>query len=72
MNMDNETFDRLPDEQKIEAVLDLASSLFGRERVRKLYDRLAPVVKDGVGHGQDYEDPRDNYWGGVWQVYRAE
>ena len=37
-----------------------------------LYDRLAPVVRDCSGHGQDYDDPRENYWGGVWQIYRAE
>ena len=70
--MDNATFDRLPNEEKVKCLLDLASGFFGHERVRTLYDRLAPVVRDCSGHGQDCDDPRENYWGGVWQIYRAE
>jgi hypothetical protein len=70
--MDNSTFDRLSGEKKLECLLGYASTLFGQERVRTLYDRLAPVVRDCAGHGIDCDDPRDNYWAGVWQVYRAE
>jgi hypothetical protein len=70
--MDNAAFDRLPNEEKLKCLLGVASSIFGQERVRMLYDRLAPVVRDCSGHGQDYDDPRENYWGGVWQIYRAE
>ncbi|HWQ52508.1 MAG TPA: hypothetical protein VN442_02410 [Bryobacteraceae bacterium] len=70
--MDNATFDRLPNEEKLKCLLGVAADIFGEQRVRMLYDRLAPVVRDCSGHGQDYEDPRDNYWGGVWQIYRAE
>ena len=70
--MDNATFDSLPDEEKLKCLVGLAVGIFGPERVRALYDQLAPVVRDAVGHGVDYEDPRENYWGGVWQVYRAE
>lgn len=70
--MDNATFDRLSDEKKLECLLGYAATLFGHERVRMLYDRLAPVVRDCTGHGIDYDDPRENYWRGVWQVYRAE
>lgn len=70
--MDNAAFDRLPNEEKLKCLLGFATAIFGEERVRTLYDRLAPVVRDCSGHGQDYADPRDNYWGGVWQIYRAE
>ena len=70
--MDNATFDRLPDEEKLKCLLELASGVFGRECIGMLYDRLAPVVRDSIGHGPDYDDPRDNWWGGAWQVYRAD
>ncbi len=70
--MDNAAFDRLSEEQKIACLLETASGLFGRARVQKLYDRLAPVVRDCSGHGEIPDDPRENYWGGVWQIYRAE
>ncbi len=70
--MDNASFDLLPDDKKLECLLGYGAALFGRERVTKLYERLAPVVRDCCGHGVDYEDPAENYWGGVWQVYRAE
>lgn len=70
--MDNAGFDRLPDEEKLKCLLGFAADIFGQERVRTLYDRLAPVVRDAAGHGRDDDDPRENYWGGVWQIYRAE
>lgn len=70
--MDNATFDRLPDEEKLRCLLGFAASIFGEEHVRTLYDSLAPLVRDCSGHGRDYEDPGENYWGGVWQIYRAE
>jgi hypothetical protein len=70
--VDDATFNRLPSEKKLECLLGYAATMFGYETVRALHDRLAPVVRDCVGHGEDYADPRENAWGGVWQVYRAE
>lgn len=70
--MNNARFDKLPDAEKVEYLVNLAGTMFGQERVRMLYDRLAPVIRDCAGHGADYDDPRENYWGGVWQIYRAE
>jgi hypothetical protein len=70
--MDNAAFERLTGEEKLECLLGMAGSILGEKRVRTLYERLAPVVRDCSGHGQDYDDPRENWWGGVWQVYRAE
>ncbi len=70
--MDDATFNRLPNEKKLECLLGYAATLFGQQTVRMLYDSLAPVVRDSFGHGQDYDDPRENCWAGVWQVYRAE
>jgi len=70
--MDDATFDRLPNEEKLKCVLGFAGSIFGQERVRMLHDRLAPVIRDCCAHGQQYDDPSENYWGGVWQIYRAE
>jgi hypothetical protein len=70
--MCDKEFDRLPDEEKMKYLLTIGASMFGEQTVRMLYDRLAPVIRDCNGHGQDYDDPKDNYWGGVWQVYRAE
>jgi hypothetical protein len=70
--MDNDTFDRLPGDKKLQCLLGYASMMFGQDTVRTLHDRLAPLVHDCVGHGQECADPRDNAWGGVWQIYRAE
>jgi hypothetical protein len=70
--MDNAAFDRLSNDEKTECLLGIASGIFGQNRIHKLHDRLAPVVRDCSGHGEIPEDPRDNYWGGVWQIYRAE
>ncbi len=72
MDMDNAKFDRLSNDEKLECLLEIAGGMFGQERVQMLYERLAPVVRDACGHGQHCEDPRDNAWGGVWQIYRAE
>lgn len=70
--MDNAAFERLSDEEKIACVLGYAAAFFGRERVQALYEAMAPLVKDHAGHGPDYDDPRENYWGGVWRIYKAE
>jgi hypothetical protein len=70
--MDDATFNRLPADKKLDCLLGYAAMMFGHQTVRALHDRLAPVIRDGVGHGQECADPRDNAWGGVWQIYRAE
>ena len=69
--MDSETFDRLPKREQLGFALGLAARVFGRERVVRHYRHIAPLVEDRVGHG-DVADPAANYWGGVWQVYRAD
>jgi len=70
--MDNAAFDALPDEEKLRCLLGFAASVFGERMVQSLYDRLAPVVRDCAGNGQEYDDPSQNWWGGVWQIYRAD
>ncbi len=70
--MDNAAFDKLTGDEKLEFLLGVAGDMLGHDRVRQFRERYEPIVRDNVGHGQDYEDPRENYWGGVWQVYRAK
>jgi hypothetical protein len=78
--MTDEQFDRLPGKLKAAYLLGVASRLFGREQVQQLYDNLKPLVDDMFAHGQagakripgEEEDPAADYWGGVWQVYRAD
>lgn len=69
--MDNATFATLTSRARLAYVLGLASRLFGREQVLRYYRQIAPLAADRVGHG-DVADPSQNYWGGVWQVYRAD
>jgi hypothetical protein len=52
----------------------------GKEYVDRLWSQLEPVIRNRIGHGDplepaivgDADDPKNNYWKGVWQVYRAE
>jgi hypothetical protein len=69
--MDNASFDQLPPRTQLAYALGLASRFFGRETVLRHYRQIAPLVQDRVGHG-DVAHPAENYWGGVWQVYRAD
>lgn len=77
--MDNETFDALPDREQLAVVLELAGSMMGRETVKQNLAQMLPLLRDLVGHGApepkiagDAPDPKDNFWGGVWQVYDLE
>jgi hypothetical protein len=69
--MDSETFDQLPKHEQLGIALNLAASVFGKERVKRHYQHIAPLVEDRVGHGE-VAAPAQNYWGGVWQVYNAD
>jgi hypothetical protein len=54
--------------------------MMGKEYVDRLWSQLEPVIRNRIGHGEpleptivgDADDPKNNYWKGVWQVYRAE
>jgi hypothetical protein len=78
--MTDEQFDRLSPRLKAAYLLGVASRLFGRAQVQQLYDNLKPLVDDMFAHGQagakripgEAGDPADDYWGGVWKVYRAD
>lgn len=69
--MDNATFRQLPSDTKLAYVLGVASRMLGRETVISYYRRVAPLVEDMMGHG-DVANPKENYWDGIWQVYRAD
>ncbi len=71
ITVDNEEFDRMPGRLRIAYLLGYASEVFGVETVRTLYEDLSPLVDDICGHGDD-KNPEENYWGGKWQVFRAE
>lgn len=59
---------------------ELASRMAGAEYVDRMWRQLEPVFRNKIGHGEplqptivgDADDPKNNYWKGVWQVYRAE
>jgi hypothetical protein len=59
---------------------ELASRMMGKEYVDRLWSELEPVIRNRIGHGEplepnivgDADDPKNNYWKGVWQVYHAE
>ena len=80
--MNNATFDKLSPKLKLAFMLGTAAKLFGRETVEKYYRLLAPPIEDAFSHGPsmrgesahpgDAADPRQNYWGGVWQIHRAD
>lgn len=78
--MDNKMFDKLPPKVQLAYMLGTASRMFGRPMVQKLYDNMRPLVDNAFGHGKpldprvpgETDDPRDNYWQGVWRIYQAE
>lgn len=59
---------------------EFAARTTGLEYVDRLWKQLEPLLRNKIGHGEplepsivgDAEDPKKNYWKGVWQVYRAE
>jgi hypothetical protein len=71
LKVDNEVFDKLPGRLRTAYLLGYAAEVFGTETVRMLYESISPLVSDICGHGDD-KNPEENYWGGKWQVFRAE
>lgn len=69
--MDDALFAKLPLRTQVAYAVGLASRVMGRDKVVNYVRQLAPIIADRVGHG-DVADPATNYWGGTWQVYRAE
>jgi hypothetical protein len=74
--MNNKQFDQLPPELQLAFTLGMASKIFGRQLVQQIYQNMKPLFADMFGHGHaikravgDADDPKDNYWGGVWQIY---
>lgn len=72
IEVDNTVFDALPSNQKLAWLLGVSAGMFGTDMVQMMHDGIAPLVSDAFGHGQDYDDPRKNAWGGEWQIFRAE
>ena len=79
--MNDATFDELPPKLRLAFMLGTMARVLGRETVEKYYELLKPVIDDAFGHGDfggsqpqpgDADDPADNYWGGVWQIHRAD
>ncbi len=71
IRVDSAVFDELSGHIRTAYLLGYAAEVVGTETVQTLYDSLSPLVSDICGHGDD-KNPEENYWGGVWQVYRAE
>jgi hypothetical protein len=80
--MNNETFEKLPPKLRLAFMMGTAAKFFGRETVEKYYRLVAPPIEDAFAHGPgmrgessmpgDAADPSANYWGGVWQIHRAD
>lgn len=68
--MNDEVYRQLPLRTQYAAALGLASKVMGREQVERLARQIHPLLVDRIGHGD--VEPEENFWGGVWQVYRAE
>jgi hypothetical protein len=77
----DDQFDKLSPQLKTAYLLGVASRLFGRELVQKLYDNTKPLVDDMFGHGpasrprhpgQAEEEGGEDFWGGVWKIHRAD
>jgi hypothetical protein len=64
-------FDRLPGQLRTAYLLGYAAAVFGPQTVQTVYDGLSPLVYDICGHGDD-KNPKESYWGGEWEVFRAE
>lgn len=78
--MNDAAFDRLPPKLQLAFGLGTLARMLGRETVERHYRMIRPVVDDAFAHGAaraatppgDAEDPSQNYWGGVWQIHRAD
>lgn len=76
--MTNSEFGDLPKDLQVAYLLGLAVQMFGESQVRQMYDAFKPLIDDVVGQGRrprtagEAEDPADNYWGGVWQIYDTD
>lgn len=59
---------------------EMASRIMGAENVDRYWSQLEPLIRNRIGHGEplqpqlvgNADDAENNYWKGVWQVYRAE
>jgi len=73
-------FDNLPPAEQIVALRALAEATLGKAYVDRMWSRMEPLIRNRIGHGEpleprmvgDADDPKNNYWKGVWQVYHAE
>lgn len=75
--MDNETFDGLPPALQAAVLRGVLGDLFGEAQVDQFWEQLEPVIRDRVGHADrripgETPDPKDNFWGGSWQIYDAD
>lgn len=78
--MTNAPIERMTPAGRRDAMRKLLESTFGERDVERLWQQLEPLIRNRIGHGEpltpkmpgDADDPKDNYWKGVWQVYHAE
>ena len=72
--------DDLPPTEQIAALRALAEATLGQAYVDRMWSRMEPLIRNRIGHGEpleptmlgDADDPKNNYWKGVWQLYHAE
>jgi len=78
--MTNEQFEALSPRHQLSYLLGVASRMFGRETVKKVYSQMKPLVDDVIGHGHMAPSQipgirrkgAPDYWNGVWKIYDAE
>jgi len=78
--MTNEQFEALAPQDRVAYLLGVASRMFGRATVQKVYSQVKPLVDDMIGHGHMVSsqipgmrrEGAPDYWKGVWKIYDAE
>lgn len=75
--MNAKRFDSLHPSHQKAFMLGMAASVLGRDYVVVAGKKLAPAIKDNIGHGfpvgpycatQD-RDPKNNFWNGAWRIH---
>jgi len=68
----NDILNSAAPEERPKIIRDLIEDILGTERADSVFEQLAPLYDPNLCQPGDCHRAEDNYWGGVWQVHRAD
>jgi len=72
MRKRNDIFEMVKAEYRPQLIRKMITDVVGKEHADEIFPQLVPLYDPELCQPGDCRRAEDNYWGGRWQVYRAD